>query len=125
MSAEDVSETLDKALAATGVEQVHVRHRPRLLSDNVTPADVYHGRHREILTARQLLKMQTLRRRRCYHRGRRVPDEESIRPAVHRESVLQSWCNAGTPKLATHKPGFPGSWRLACSAHTQGDRHAT
>ena len=31
---------------------------------NVTPADVYHDRHREIQTARQLLKMQTLRHRR-------------------------------------------------------------
>ena len=165
MTAEDVTETLDAALAVTGVEQVKVRHRPRLLSDNgpcyvsrdlreyldekglthtrgkpyhpqtqgkieryhrtmknvvklrnyyqpehleheiarfvdyynnervhesldnVTPADVYYGRHREILTARQLLKMQTLRRRRCYNRGRTVPDEELIRPAMYRESV--------------------------------------
>jgi transposase InsO family protein len=165
MSAEDVTETLDEALAVTGVEQVQVHHRPRLLSDNgpcyvskelqeylqdkgmahtrgtpyhpqtqgkieryhrtmknvvklrnyyqpeelereiarfvkyynhervheslnnVTPADVYQGRHREILTARQLLKMQTLRHRRCYNQGRQVPDEELIRPAVYRESV--------------------------------------
>ena len=165
MSAEDVTETLDKALAATGVEQVKIRYRPRLLSDNgpcyvskelqeyleakgmshtrgapyhpqtqgkieryhrtmknivklqnyyqkeelerelarfvdyynnerihesldnVTPADVYHGRHHEILTARQLLKMQTLRRRRCYNLGYEVKDEELIRPSLIRECV--------------------------------------
>jgi transposase InsO family protein len=165
MSAEDVTETLDKALAATGVERVKVRYRPRLLSDNgscyvskelqkyleakgmshtrgapyhpqtqgkieryhrtmknvvklrnyyqkeelereldrfvdyynnervhesldnVTPADVYHDRHREIITARQLLKMQTLRRRRWYNQGYEVKDEERIRPSLIRECV--------------------------------------
>ena len=34
MGAADVIETLDVARAATGVDQVRVRHRPRLLSDN-------------------------------------------------------------------------------------------
>jgi transposase InsO family protein/transposase-like protein len=34
MSAEDVMETLDLAIAKTGVDKVKVRHRPRLLSDN-------------------------------------------------------------------------------------------
>jgi transposase InsO family protein len=34
MRAEDVTETLDLALAAAGLEQVTVAHRPRLLSDN-------------------------------------------------------------------------------------------
>jgi len=34
MAAEDVTMTLDDALAKTGVEQVKVVHRPRLLSDN-------------------------------------------------------------------------------------------
>ena len=34
MGATDVTETLDAALAITGVEQVQVQHRPRLLSDN-------------------------------------------------------------------------------------------
>ncbi len=34
MSAGDVKETLDMAVEKTGVTQVHVRHRPRLLSDN-------------------------------------------------------------------------------------------
>jgi putative transposase len=34
MGATDVTETLDDALAITGVEQVQVQYRPRLLSDN-------------------------------------------------------------------------------------------
>ena len=34
MMAEDVTETLDLALAASGLDQVRVKHRPRLLSDN-------------------------------------------------------------------------------------------
>ena len=34
MRAEDVTDTLDLALAASGRDQAHVHHRPRLLSDN-------------------------------------------------------------------------------------------
>ena len=34
MAASDVTETLDVALEASGLDQVKVRHRPRLLSDN-------------------------------------------------------------------------------------------
>ena len=34
MRAEDVTDTLDLALAASGCDQAHVRHKPRLLSDN-------------------------------------------------------------------------------------------
>jgi putative transposase len=34
MGATDVTETLDQALAFTGVDQVRIKHRPRLLSDN-------------------------------------------------------------------------------------------
>ena len=34
MRVDDVTETLDLARAATGVDRVHVEHRPRLLSDN-------------------------------------------------------------------------------------------
>ncbi len=165
MTADDVTATLDDALAKTGLEQINVRHRPRLLSDNgpcyiskelgeylekhdikhtrgapyhpqtqgkieryhrtmknvvklrnyyqpevlereigkfvehynndrvheslknVTPADVYYGRHHEILTARQLLKIQTLRRRRCYNQGYELKEEEMIRPSAIRECV--------------------------------------
>ena len=165
MAAEDVTETLDDALAKTGVEKVKISHRPRLLSDNgpcyiskelsdyletkdmahtrgapyhpqtqgkieryhrtmknvvklrnyyypdelrrelerfveyynnervheslknVTPADVYNGRHHEIQTSRQLLKMQTLRRRRWYNQGYEMQEEELIRPSAIRECV--------------------------------------
>ena len=34
MRAEDVTDTLDLALAASGCDQAHVHYRPRLLSDN-------------------------------------------------------------------------------------------
>ena len=34
MKAEDVKITLDQAIAKTGVQHIHVYHRPRLLSDN-------------------------------------------------------------------------------------------
>ena len=34
MKAEDVTDTLDLALQASGYDQVHVAHKPRLLSDN-------------------------------------------------------------------------------------------
>ena len=34
MGSSDVTETLDRALAVTGVDQIRVKHRPRLLSDN-------------------------------------------------------------------------------------------
>jgi len=34
MRAEDVTDTLDLALKASGCDQVHVVHKPRLLSDN-------------------------------------------------------------------------------------------
>jgi putative transposase len=34
MKAHDVTDTLTLALAASGCDQAHVRHRPRLLSDN-------------------------------------------------------------------------------------------
>lgn len=165
MSSADVQNLLDEAIARTGVDQVQVRHRPRLLSDNgpcyvskslqeylaekeishtrgkpyhpmtqgkieryhrtmknvvklqnyygpweleqeierfvrwynleryhesldnLTPADVYLGRDRQIQTARQLLKAQTMRRRRCYNQGWKPREEEFIKPALIREGV--------------------------------------
>ncbi len=38
MRAEDVTDTLDLALAASGCDHAHVRHKPRLLSENGPPA---------------------------------------------------------------------------------------
>jgi hypothetical protein len=37
MRATDVTETLDLALAASGLDQVTIVHRPRLLIDNGAP----------------------------------------------------------------------------------------
>lgn len=165
MSSGDVKEVLDQAIAATGVDGVEVRHRPRLLSDNgpcfiskelgayleeraiahtrgkpyhpmtqgkieryhrtlknvlllqnhwlpgaleqeierfvqyynhervheslrnLTPADVYRGREREILSAREKLKRQTLRRRVRINRGLLVKPEERILPFLYRMGV--------------------------------------
>jgi transposase InsO family protein len=56
--------------------------------ENLPPADVYHGRGREILTARERLKRQTLRRRRRQNRGLPEREEAIIRPAVFREVSL-------------------------------------
>ncbi len=165
MTAEDVKTTLERAIAKTGVEQVKVRHKPRLLSDNgpcylskdlrhylenrgidhirsrpyhpmtqgkieryhrtmknvvklqtyflpweleleikafvdyynyqrvhesldnLTPADVFFGRSREIQTARDMVKIMTMNRRRFINLGLHPPDQQAIRPAVFRESV--------------------------------------
>jgi transposase InsO family protein len=163
MSSTDVEELLDLAVEETGVDRPHVRHRPRLLSDNgpcyvsrqlreyleereiphtrgapyhpmtqgkierfhrslknvislqnhylpgsleqeiatfiyyynhqrvhesldnLTPADVYQGRAREILTARERVKAQTLRTRRRYNLDKPVEKKEVIRPDALRE----------------------------------------
>jgi transposase InsO family protein len=34
MKTENVTDTLEMALTASGCDQVHVQHKPRLLSDN-------------------------------------------------------------------------------------------
>ena len=54
---------------------------------NLTPADVYEGRAREIQTARWRLKKQTLNRRRRLNRGLAARREELIRPAIFRECL--------------------------------------
>jgi transposase InsO family protein len=165
MSATDVKDLLDTAVARTGATDVPVRHRPRLLSDNgpcyvskelreylvdlglghtrsrpyhpmtqgkieryhrtmknvvtlrnyyqpgelereierfvqyynhervheslgnLTPADVYHGRAREIRTARERIKRQTLKQRKRLNRGLPVRPNVGILPAEIRECV--------------------------------------
>jgi transposase InsO family protein len=165
MSVDDVTQTLDLAIEASGINTPKVRHRPRLLSDNgpcyiagdlkdylrdknidhtrgqpyhpmtqgkierwhrtmkniiklqnyympgaleqeigafvdhynhqrvhesldnLTPADVYHGRAKEIQTSRNELKEHTLRRRRRENLGLPPLKKELIRPQLLRESV--------------------------------------
>ena len=55
--------------------------------NNLTPKDVYLGRGREILTARERLKQQTMNRRRRMNMGLSVGTEPLIRPSLFRESV--------------------------------------
>jgi putative transposase len=55
--------------------------------NNLTPADVYHGRGRDIETARTKLKRQTLRRRRRQNQGLPITPEERILPALYRTEV--------------------------------------
>ena len=54
---------------------------------NLTPADVYEGRGRDIQTARWRVKKQTQQRRRRFNRGLRARKEELIRPAIFRECL--------------------------------------
>ncbi len=46
MQAEDVTETLDLALAASGLDQMKIQHRPRLLSDRAVEAPPVRARRR-------------------------------------------------------------------------------
>ncbi len=55
--------------------------------DNLTPADVYYGRDRKIKAARNLVKEQTLRRRRRLNMGLQPLDEKLIKPPMLRECV--------------------------------------
>jgi len=55
--------------------------------DNLTPADVYHGRAKEVMTLRDELKEQTLRQRRRENLGLPPLEKKLIRPQLLRESV--------------------------------------
>jgi len=55
--------------------------------DNLAPADVYNGRAEQIKTARQQVKEQTLKRKKCYNMGRRYREQELIKPSLYRECV--------------------------------------
>jgi hypothetical protein len=54
---------------------------------NLTPADVYHGRDRQLITAREIVKLQTLDRRRRENLGMKLKKETPIIPAELREGV--------------------------------------
>jgi len=165
MAAEDVKVTLDQAIAKTGVTNIKVKHKPRLLSDNgpcyvskelrdylddkgmdhtrgkpyhpqtqgkieryhrtlknvvklknyylpweleqelkqfvnyynnervhesiqnMTPADVFFGRDKEIQIARNDIKEMTLKNRKFVNMGLSPSNQQAIRPADIRESV--------------------------------------
>ena len=78
----ELSEELERFVQHYNHQRVHES------LGNLTPADVYQGRGREIQTARQRLKEQTLRQRRRYNKGLRKRKEEMILPSIYRESVL-------------------------------------
>jgi hypothetical protein len=76
MSADDVQATLDQALEVTGLDQVQVRCRPRLLSDNVLTAKSISllVRHDHVLPSRgiRLLLLSSLRQRSSTFSGPRL-----------------------------------------------------
>jgi hypothetical protein len=53
---------LERAIGCCVEHYNHRRYHESL--DNVTPADVFHGRRREILTRREKIKTRTMARRR-------------------------------------------------------------
>jgi hypothetical protein len=55
--------------------------------DNMTPADVYCGRDRQIQQLRDMVKQQTLEQRRRKNLGLMPLQDLEIRPATLRESV--------------------------------------
>lgn len=66
----------------------HYNHRRVHESlNNLTPEDVYRGRGREIVTARELVKLETHERRRQQNLGMNVESERRIKPAELRKSV--------------------------------------
>ncbi len=69
---------------------------------NQPSADVYHGGAREIITARNLVKEQTMRRRRRYNLGLRPLSQEIMRPEVYRECVHYQKANIVPKDLTTY-----------------------
>jgi hypothetical protein len=66
----------------------HYNHdRVRESLDNLTPADVYYGRHRQIQQLRDRVKDQTSEQRRRKNLGLRPMQDHGIRPAILRESI--------------------------------------
>ncbi len=55
--------------------------------DNMTPADMYYGRHRQIQELRDMVKEQTLEQRKRKNLGLMPMQDHGIRPAMLRESI--------------------------------------
>ncbi len=62
-------------------------HRVHESLDNLTPVDVYLGRDKEILAAREIVKEQTLRRRMRHNMGLAPLNQDLMLPQTVRESV--------------------------------------
>jgi len=53
--------------------------------NNVTPADVYFGRHREIITRREQTKRRTLKQRKHYnltHKAEESQPQQTLKPSI-------------------------------------------
>ena len=81
----EIPQDLERAIGAFVEHYNHERVHESL--GNLTPADVYTGRGRDIQTARWRLKRQTLSQRRRLNRGLPPRKEEPIRPAMFRECL--------------------------------------
>jgi transposase InsO family protein len=105
MGTTDVTETLDRALAVSGADQVQVRHRPRLLSDN-GPAYVS-GELRESLHERGMGHTRGA----PYHpqtQGKIERDHRSMKNVVKLYPVSRSRTHRGR-KLRDPNPNLPRS----------------
>lgn len=71
----------------TAFVEYYNNHRVHESLDNMTPADVYYGRTREIKTMRGVLKEQAIHRRRRLNLGLTPPKYEIIKPQMLRECV--------------------------------------
>ncbi len=81
----EMPQQLEHEIAAFVEHYNHQRVHEAL--GNLTPADVYEGRGRDIQTARWRLKRQTLASRRRFNLGLPARKEDLIRPSIFRESV--------------------------------------
>jgi len=76
MRAEDVTDTIELALAASGCDQATVRHKPRLLSDNGLQQSTLPRELEQRHTRRRLL------RTRQSHSARKGKDQETDNPTT-------------------------------------------
>ena len=75
-------------------------HRGHESLGNPSPADAGHGRGREIVKARGLVKEQTMRRGRRHNLGL-GPYEEIINSELYRECDYWQWANPVSKTLTT------------------------
>ena len=62
---------------------------------NVTPADVYFGRHREIVTRREQIKRRTLKQRKHYnltHKAGESQPQQILKPSITSDHKVSGTC---------------------------------